>query len=111
MAVSKCAKINDLRVGRTLYHVRFNRIMTVKITKVIKGFSKIWRTNTVQIFWIERDLETYGFAGDMAVHGARYDKRPCMLYVSKGAAERAKPRIQAWEKAVHDYNERLDRDA
>jgi hypothetical protein len=108
---SKCAKINDLRVGRTLYYVRFNRVMKVKVTKREFMTPGTFSTGaSVRIHWNEGHWSTYGFAGDMGVSGAKYDRRPCMLYTNKGAAERAMPRVQAWKKEIKDFNDRFNKD-
>lgn len=110
MSKSKCAKINDLKVGRTLYYVRFNKVVPVKVIKrEFMSPGSFTTRATIRIHWIDGDWSTYGFAGDMGVSGASYDHRPCMLYTNRGAAERALPRVSAWEVAIHDYNERLDR--
>jgi hypothetical protein len=108
---SKCAKVNDLRVGRTLYYVRFDTVMRIMVTKrefMPPGFCM--RNATIQIYWMDGRHETHGFAGDMGVSGARYDDRPCMLYTNKGAAERALPRVQAWEQGVKQYNNHFNSD-
>lgn len=99
------ARVNDLRVGRTLYiNDRNGRVTQIKLLKVIRTWLGLKITYTHPSGYKHK---SEGFAGDLGISGKgeRYDDRPCRLFTNRSGAMRNLPAMAKWEAEIHARNQ------
>lgn len=102
------ARLNDLRVGRTLYiNDRRGHVTQIKILKVIRTYlgTKIEYSHPSGF-----PHKSTGYAGDLGISGKgeRYDDRPCQLFTNRSGAVNNLPAMAKWENEIRLHNQEMD---